>query len=832
MNQKFKVLKISLIISLTVFYPLINAAYLVAAEAPSAPSAPGTPGASTAPSSPQVPSAPELPQAPQQPEKPGIETPTVQQPSAPVVPQSHEGQLNSNSTDSGSDSVASQSGVGDTGGGTGTGDTSQKTTTSSSADNSKTGAGSENLSEVKNDDKTVVKTDNQASIGNDLVLSSVSGGNSADKNTGDGKVVSGNASIQGAVVNQANSTTQNIAGGVCGGCGEGSGSSAATNNTTGADSSNNANVETNSETMLTNNNSANLDTGIIALADSGGNSASKNTGNGEVMTGDANIGLTVVNVANTDIAGVQTSQFDVYDDHNGDIVISPAGQNSISGNSSGNSKTGVGSNNQALVDSNTSLTIVNNNDAKVASDLVLDAGTGHNTASKNTGDGSVTTGDVNVVANVINLVNTTADVIVATINIFGNLVGDIILSPLAGCGNCDGGTDNSAGNSQTGTDSVNTASVGVTRVAKVQQNNEANINNSMVINANTGGNSADKNTGDSSISTGEINVHAQEMTVANQNVIGNGDDTWWVVIVNEAGKWVGKVLGADINGNVVVVDTIPLDQSVGDGGLSADNNKTGVDSVNTASMEQNNNTEIVQNNMAEVSNNIVINADTGHNQADKNTGNGMIKTGDVNVYSNVINYVNNNLLGGKVVVAFINVFGSWVGNLVTPGYESRGESLGDSNIESASSETLAIGGSESVPVLTPATDSQSLSGNDQKDDDESGNENQTASDGGNGQTVDNTDVEAIDAWLEGRVYNAKVKTMSDRERVKAGIWLTEDDGYLVTTPTPGVVMGSWDGLHKSSDNTNRAWWLLLSTPLGWAAWWLKRRFDLVSLTAR
>lgn len=679
---------VSLLFIIQLFFsPWAGARLIMAFEVPEAPSAPTAPSSPEAPSAPSAPSAPKVvttDEAPSAPDAPDMPT----QNDAPEAPKPSSSPTAEKTS---SNPIPSPT------------RTNTSTDGQNTATNTSTGADSTNVSDVNVNDKKTIQQDNEAKVNNDIVATSISGGNNSDKNTGDGSVTTGDASVNGLVTTQAN-TNQTSLGGDCGGC-PGSGGSSSNSNT-GAGSSNESDVDVNSDTLIVNNNQADLDNGIIAIADSGHNSASKNTGNGEVVTGDANVSLTVVNVANTDITGVQTSQFDVYDDHNGDIVIGGNASTGSGGALASNSTTGADSDNRANADSNTSLTIVNNNDATVASDLVVDAVTGHNTADKNTGDGSVTTGDANVVANVVNLVNTTADVVVATINIFGNLVGDIILDPLlaSSCSGCTG-SSTTAANSKTGADSTNESSVGLQRISNISQNNEANINNSMVINANTGGNDADKNTGSSSTITGEVNVEAQVMNVANNNLVGTGEEVWWVVVVNEAGKWVGKIMGADDEGNVAVVDTIAL------------NDDTGAGSNNQANVNQSSEIDITQNNTANVANNVVINADTGHNSASANTGNGSISTGDVNVYSNVINYVNNNFIGGKVVITFVNVFGSWVGDLITPGNEKvhidTTSAAGTTNNENVSQQ--AIGGSvfesnESREELTPDNEGENGSG--------------------------------------------------------------------------------------------------------------------------
>jgi hypothetical protein len=59
---------------------------------------------------------------------------------------------------------------------------------------------------------------------------------------------------------------------------------------------------------------------------------------------------------------------------------------------------------------------------------MIDANTGGNSASKNTGSGTIQTGDVNVAANIVNLLNNNfigGRFVLTIVNIFGGFYGDI-----------------------------------------------------------------------------------------------------------------------------------------------------------------------------------------------------------------------------------------------------------------------------------------------------------------------------------------------------------------------------------------------------------------------
>lgn len=171
-----------------------------------------------------------------------------------------------------------------------------------------------------------------------------------------------------------------------------------------------------------------------------------------------------------------------------------------------------------------------------------------------------------------------------------------------------------AGNTNTGADSKNEAKVEIKNNVNIEQNNSADINNNITVNANTGGNSASKNTGDGSVNTGDING---SITI-NNDVNGNG--------LNE--------VGVNCSGFCTVLTNV-----------NASNENTGADSDNEAKVEVENNIDYTQNNELDIDNNIDADLNTGDNEADKNTGDGSVKTGDINFDISVTNEGNNNNIG-------------------------------------------------------------------------------------------------------------------------------------------------------------------------------------------
>ncbi|MEX0616871.1 MAG: hypothetical protein WD231_03625 [Candidatus Woykebacteria bacterium] len=450
----------------------------------------------------------------------------------------------------------------------------------------------------------------------------------------------------------------------------------AANSDTGSDSENNANsnLENNLGTEI--NNDLNVDNGAYINVDSGHNGADKNTGDGEVVSGDADLMLTALNVGNN--VGVGTQVFNIFDDQTGDVIldfddVTPVSLGTLcSDSTSANQTTGSYSENDASTTCTSNNTILVDNNGNIVNDYYLSADTGHNSASKNTGDGSVTTGDANVVLNVINFFNNTflggaGELLLGIVNVFGNLSGDIVLNmPSSGDEFFVAGTDGNAANSTTGSYSDNNAGTNTTNNTNVSLTNSADILNNLMLFGDTGGNDASKNTGSGSVLTGGVNANLNVTNISNTNAVGDAG-TLWLVLVNNLGEWTGQIWGFDSTGTASPFFTFSIGE---DGSFNAG---TGEDSTNNASTSTTNNTGIDVNNRANLTNNVYINANTGGNSASMNTGSGIIKSGDVNVAANIMNILNNNFVASRFVITIVNVFGSFFGDVFPGGEEQKAD---------------------------------------------------------------------------------------------------------------------------------------------------------------
>src|SRR3989338_6554884 len=615
--MRFKIKKFLSIILLSLVLVVSSPLYALApsdgvlAEAPSAPEAPSTSPAHEASSAPESSPAPEASSAPEASPAPNSD-PSPSPSSSPDPSQQASADSNSDGSSSAGDPSATNSG---------------------------NGPDSTNDSSITTDNNTQTDTTNTVDIANNVDAAAITGDNSASYNTGGASsVITGGANL-GVVVSTDTNSTQLVSNGTC--CG---GPVSATNSDNGSGSTNNAAVTTTNTSDTSVNNNANIQTELVALSLSGGNDASYNTGgDSEIITGDANAVATIITDANAVTMGIY--EFDVNGNQNGDIVLTQDPANCVNCSaaqnvSATNSDNGAGSTNDATASSTTTTTETINNEGDIVNNINLEANTGDNQASYNTnGDSSVQTGDANVVANVINTLNTVVDGVIYTVNIFGDLVGNIILPDQnsqadSGCDNCCGG-DVLASNTNNGADSTNTTTASVSSTSTTTQTNNATINNNLNLDANSGGNQTSFNTGgDNLVETGDVSVDANVINVANVNVAGTAcDSPVYMVFINDPnGNWQGQIAGAGPGTYFYTSDG--LIYVVGENGdLIAVNSGNGAGSTSTSTATQSSDTNITQNNTGTITNNINIDANTGDNQASYNTnGDSSVKTGDANIF--------------------------------------------------------------------------------------------------------------------------------------------------------------------------------------------------------
>lgn len=521
---------------------------------------------------------------------------------------------------------------------------------------------------------------------NQEVLGQTTGGQESDGGMGSNSIDTGDATTDGIIVTDLNSNLASLGEGLSNG-----GSAAIVNSGNGSDSTNSGSAVIVNNNDTTQTNSANIVNGLYQSAVTGDNSASKNTGgDSTITTGDANVTGTIITSVNTNVAGVAVAEFNVLEDTTGDIVLD-FGNICISNCGSVRDAVVKNTGNGADSTNNSSLDVTNNNTLNQLNDVILVnnmdlfADSGNNDANKNTGGNSnVTTGDANVAANLLTFANNnlSGNLVYAVVNIFGDLIGDIIF-PEGLFNSCCGASDVTLTNTDNGAGSTNTTNYSNEITDSTTQINNLEIENNLIFDANSGGNETVGNTGgNSSIVTGDTSVDARVLNIANNNIAGGN---MWLVIVNEAGRWIGRIMGAPDSSNFGGSSEFEfmVDQN---GGVTVANAGNGAGSTNNAILSETTNNTTNQINNAKIVNNVNLEANSGDNSASKNTnGNSSIVTGDANIVANIVNFVNNNITGGgKMFVTIVNVFGSWLGNFLGPDYQP----------EVAGPSEVAVGGAD------------------------------------------------------------------------------------------------------------------------------------------
>ncbi len=269
---------------------------------------------------------------------------------------------------------------------------------------------------------------------------------------------------------------------------------------------------------------------------------------------------------------------------------------------------GTGSNNTANVTQTNTNTVFQTNTSNVTNNVTAEADTGDNDANDNTGGTtSIDTGD-------------------ATTNVTVNTTANTNVADLGSCGGCPGNlTVDIIGN---GSDSDSTVNYTKNNTANVTQNNTANVTNNIDVEAETGDNDANDNTG------GDVEV-----------TTGNAASD--VVVTN------------DLNGNDLVIGG-GVDAVGGTLTLSIETNGTGSDNViDIASTNAN---TVFQNNRATLLNDVEVDADTGDNDANDNTGGDVsVDTGNANagaVIDNAINFNGADVSGCCVDEGTVDVIGN------------------------------------------------------------------------------------------------------------------------------------------------------------------------------
>jgi hypothetical protein len=368
-------------------------------------------------------------------------------------------------------------------------------------------------------------------------------------------------------------------------------------------------------------------------ANTGDATVSVNTTAGNATSGNASDMANVLNLLMSSATPLQnnlaTFTQNVYGDVQGDILIDPS---QIPKTNS------VGTNTQP-----NNLTINTQSNGQIDNNITLGATSGNATVSQNTTAGNATTGSADAVANIMNVINSVIGAgsgFVGTVNIFGNLNGDILMPPdTLSALLASGGTPTvttQGPNSPVNTSANNTLN------ANLSQSNS--INNAVNLAASTGSATVTNNTSAGNATTGNANTNLTVLNLTGQQVIGKDAV---LVFVNVLGKWVGMIVNAPSGATSAALG----------GGISTAGPNSPVNTSNTT------NSNLNFNAANSINNNIKANAQSGNALVTDNTTAGNATSGNATASVNLLNISASSLnLSNWLGILFINVFGSWNGS--------------------------------------------------------------------------------------------------------------------------------------------------------------------------
>jgi hypothetical protein len=351
-----------------------------------------------------------------------------------------------------------------------------------------------------------------------------------------------------------------------------------------------------------------------ANATTGNATVSANTSAGNATTGDATSTTTLLNNVNSvmtagDNQKAASFTYNVMGDVNGDIMLYPLLLKSmIESNVADTSKT------VTATQTNTLTNTVN-----------LQATSGDATVSGNTSAGNATTGSANTVANVMNILNSMISAnrsFIGTINIYGNLHGDILIAP-------DFIPQMIASNQG--------SQMSATQQATVQTTDSQTIVNSISLAAKSGGAAVLGNTSAGSATSGPANTNVVIFNLSGHAIVAKDS---LLVFVNVLGKWVGVIVDAPTGATSAMI---------GDGVVA--NNVVTPDLTVTAKT-----TNVI-------TNNITLTSQSGDAMVTNNTNAGNALTGNATASANIANISASQLgISDWFGVLFINVFSNWYGS--------------------------------------------------------------------------------------------------------------------------------------------------------------------------
>jgi uncharacterized repeat protein (TIGR01451 family) len=283
------------------------------------------------------------------------------------------------------------------------------------------------------------------------------------------------------------------------------------------------------------------------------------------------------------------------------------------------------------------IVINNSNQATLINESDVLADTGENVASENDGDATVATGDALAYANLVNFLNT-------------NIVGSDFVIDVSSC--TEGLTEDIDYNliwkevmesgHQAG---LQLTSEGDVNVFLVNNENVAGLENDVDVTAASGGNEANGNGGKAKVETGEAIALANVLNFVNLNIVGS---KFFLGVVNVFG---------DFNGNLI----LPRPDWFFDTTSTAVNE--GIELENQ-SQDLPGNGIFANQNEAEIQGQVNTFSETGTNEANDNSADSAIETGNANSQSNVFSLLNTNIMRNNWFFLVVNSLGLRSGKIL------------------------------------------------------------------------------------------------------------------------------------------------------------------------
>ena len=398
-----------------------------------------------------------------------------------------------------------------------------------------------------------------------------------------------------------------------------------------------------------------VDNNLTGDSASGNSTVGSNAAAGNATTGDAAAIATLLNTVNSSVntgdnQKVATFTQDIMGDVKGDIVLYPMLLKSMlesQAGSAGSSNIDVKNNFQT-----------NNN-------IDLAAKSGNASVTNNTAAGNATSGSAMAVANVVNILNSmisTQQSFIGTINIYGNLEGDILIAP-------DFIPQMIANNKD--------ATPAETQVSN--KDTTTIVNNISAV-AESGVAAVFGNTSAGSATTGKADTGVVIFNLTGHEIIAKNS---LLVFVNVLGKWVGVIVDAPAGATSALI------------GNGVTKNETYAPDL-TVNSESNHG----------ITNTISLDAKSGDATVSGNTMAGGATTGSAVALANIANISGSQFgISDWFGVLFINVFQNWYGDF------GQNTPYGDpeqTNTEQPAGPIQFIPKNESAKVPTPSVNRSAL----------------------------------------------------------------------------------------------------------------------------